>query len=148
MPRPTGTQTRTFVYDGRLLVSATHPESGTSVYTYDANQRLTRVVKNNGARIDYEYDPAGRRTSMKFYGSPGASEPYETTSYYWDENPFDAGFSQYAYGRLAAVQYGTRSPVQELYSYNAAGRVSGQRLVVSGAGTDLLATYDSSDLGE
>ncbi len=33
MPRPTGTQTRTFTYSGSLLQSATNPENGTVTLT-------------------------------------------------------------------------------------------------------------------
>ena len=40
MPRSTGTQTRTFVYNGKLLMSATNPENGTVNYTYNANGKL------------------------------------------------------------------------------------------------------------
>jgi hypothetical protein len=36
MPRPSGTQTRTFVWNGRNMTSATNPENGTVTYTYNS----------------------------------------------------------------------------------------------------------------
>ena len=42
MPRPTGTQTRSFVYSNTaFLQSATNPENGTVTYTYDSYNRLS-----------------------------------------------------------------------------------------------------------
>ena len=42
MPRPTGTQTRTFVYDAttQRLTSETQPETGMTSYTYNADGTL------------------------------------------------------------------------------------------------------------
>ena len=52
--------------------------------SHDSNQRLTMVQRN-----------------------PGLSEgTCQRETYYYDTNPFDAGYSQNASGRLAAVQYG------------------------------------------
>ena len=36
----TGTQTRSFVYSGNYLISATNPENGTGTYGYNANNQL------------------------------------------------------------------------------------------------------------
>src|SRR5208282_3818281 len=40
MPRPSGTQTRSFTYNGKLLQSATNPENGTVTYTYNSYNKV------------------------------------------------------------------------------------------------------------
>jgi hypothetical protein len=50
MPRPTGTQTRSFTYSGNYLTSATNPENGTVNYTYNSYYKVaTRTV--NAAQV-------------------------------------------------------------------------------------------------
>ena len=49
MPRGNVTQTRTFVYSGTDLVSATNPENGTVTYQYDGHRVTKRTGKNFGA---------------------------------------------------------------------------------------------------
>ena len=39
-------------------------------YTYDSNNRLTKVVYDNGTTITYSYDALGNRISKKVTGSP------------------------------------------------------------------------------
>ena len=38
MPRAAGTQTRSFTYNGKFLISATNPENGTVTYVYNGDQ--------------------------------------------------------------------------------------------------------------
>ena len=39
-------------------------------YTYDSNNRLTKVVYDNGTTITYSYDALGNRISKQVTGSP------------------------------------------------------------------------------
>ena len=57
MPRPTGTQTRTFVYNSnQWLQSETNPESGTKSYTYNSDGTRATRVDANGITTRYTYD--------------------------------------------------------------------------------------------
>ncbi len=42
-------------------------------YTYDSDNRLTKVVYGNGVTVSYEYDALGNRTSKKVTGGENAS---------------------------------------------------------------------------
>ena len=48
-------------------------------YTYDANNRLTKVVYGNGITVSYNYDALGNRTSKRVTGA--ASEKYTISVY-------------------------------------------------------------------
>lgn len=66
MPRPTGTQTRTFNYGtGAQLLSATNPENGTVTYTYNSDKTLAQKVDAKGQRIQYSYDSYKRITQVR-----------------------------------------------------------------------------------
>jgi hypothetical protein len=57
MPRSTGTQTRTFVYDSsQRLHTATNPENGTITYAYNGDSTLNTKTYNNGNYQQYTYD--------------------------------------------------------------------------------------------
>ncbi|HEX8172204.1 MAG TPA: hypothetical protein VF824_16840 [Thermoanaerobaculia bacterium] len=59
------TQTRSFVYDGRqLLTQETHPESGTTSYKYDARGHVVSRTTPAG-ELRYVYDSAERLTQVK-----------------------------------------------------------------------------------
>ena len=62
MTRPQGTQTRTFVYTGADMTSATNPENGTVTYTYDAVHHVTSRTDAKGQVTQYNYDSYGRVT--------------------------------------------------------------------------------------
>jgi len=68
MPRPSGTQTRTFNYGtppGPMLQSATNPENGTTNYTYDPTYRKVATKTDaKGQQIAYGYDSLARLTSV------------------------------------------------------------------------------------
>ena len=53
MPRPTGTQTRTFVYSGPYLMSATNPENGTVSYTYNSIYKVATKTDAKGQQVQY-----------------------------------------------------------------------------------------------
>ncbi len=179
MPRGTTTQTRTFNYTtsnvvGAFLLSATNPENGTVIYTYNptSNTLATKTDAKN-QQLTYQYDTYNRLTSLTWVNSPAGSQVLRT--YYYDTNPLDStGFSQYALGRLAAVQYApfplstvpdTAGPISlvDMYSYTQAGLPAAKRLQVNevlawknnqgynqgGTGTDNLdSTYTYNNEGK
>ena len=129
-----GTQVRTFTWSGQDLVSTTNPENGTVTYTYDGAHHVTSRTDAKGQQTLYTYDTYGRVTDVRHYpvGWTDDGDPNQRWDYYYNVNPFDGGsYSTYTWGRLAAVQFGTLTgqPMQYMYSYNVAGRVTGQRLI-------------------
>jgi RHS repeat-associated protein len=133
MIRGTVTQTRTFVYSGWDMVSATNPENGTVTYTYDGNHHVTSRTDNLGQQTQYDHDAYGRVTQVRYYWANGTE--VNSIDYYYDgNNPFDSTFTQNSMGRLSAVRFdgedAMSSSLRYQYSYNAAGRVTGQRLRV------------------
>ena len=125
-------QVRTFTWSGQDLASATNPENGTVTYAYDGAHRVTSRTDAKGQQTQYTYDTYGRVTEVRHYPTGWSNDDAnQRWDYYYDSNPFDSGgYSTYTWGRLAAVQFGsvTGYPTQYMYSYNVAGRVTGQRL--------------------
>jgi RHS repeat-associated protein len=142
------TQVRTFEWSGTDLVSATNPENGTVSYAYDGSHRVTSRTDAKGQRTEYTYDAYGRLTQVRHYAGSPYEDPYQHWDYYYDANPLDGGFSQNTWGRMAAVEFGvggTSDKARYMYSYNQAGRVTGQRMYVGMGGSqpiDLVATYE------
>jgi RHS repeat-associated protein len=139
MPRSNGTQTRTFVYTGVDLMSATNPENGTVTYQYDASHHVTKRTDAKGQETRYTYDAYGRLTEVQHWATPcfGCSFqelPKQRVDYSYDINPLNASYSQNAWGRLAAVQFLDENlqPMSYMYSYNQAGRVAAQRMDYNG----------------
>jgi len=157
MPRSAGTQTRTFVYSGKYLTSATNPENGTVNYTYTANGKLASKTDAKGQQIVYTYDAYLRLTQIQRYPTPGNEDACQRTLFYYDTNPFNGSFSQYAYGRPTATKYGISTggycasgvpyTFTEQYSYTQAGLVTNKRLAVTAgsrtANLDTSQTYDN-----
>src|ERR1039458_2318910 len=54
MPRDNGTQSRTFVYTGSDLTSATNPENGTVTYQYDGAHHVTKRTDAKGQETRYK----------------------------------------------------------------------------------------------
>ncbi|MFN8006848.1 MAG: hypothetical protein U0V70_07470 [Terriglobia bacterium] len=74
------TQTRTFTYDPttQRLTSVTHPESGTTSYTYNADGTLATMIDAKNQKLAYVYDSFGRVTQIQHYPvSSGAEETYK-----------------------------------------------------------------------
>jgi len=67
MPRSNGTQTRTFVYSGSDMTSATNPENGTVTYEYDAAHHVTKRTDAKAQETRYSYDTYGRLTATDHY---------------------------------------------------------------------------------
>src|SRR6516162_6308111 len=73
MPRPSGTQTRTFNYGnppGAFLLSATNPENGTVTYTYGTGGTLATKTDAKNQQIRYTYDSYLRLTRLAYYQTP------------------------------------------------------------------------------
>ena len=147
MPRGATTQTRTFNYTsgttvGAFLLSATNPENGTVNYTY-SNNMIASKTDAKGQQLTYQYDTYNRLKSVTWANAPSAPQVLRT--YYYDTNPLDSTgtYSQYAAGRLTAVQYrglvpysyapNSPGPIQmvDMYSYTQAGLPAGKRLQVN-----------------
>ena len=132
MPRSTGTQTRTFVYTGTDMTSATNPENGTVTYQYDGSHHVTKRTDAKGQETRYTYDTVGRLTEVQHWaGAPLTEQIPQRVDYYYDSNPINGSYSQYAQGRLAAVTFADESttfPMNYQYSYNQAGHVTSQHM--------------------
>jgi YD repeat-containing protein len=129
MPRGSSTQSRTFNYGnppGVYLLSATNPETGTVTYSYNTDNTLHSKTDANGVTTVYNYDAYQRVTSVVANG-------VTLRTYSYDTNPYDSTYSQYAAGRLTAVQY-TRSngdTFTDMFSYAQPGSMAGKRLRVA-----------------
>ncbi len=55
MTRPTGTQTRSFVYNGNFLMSATNAENGTVRYAYNGYGKVATRTDAKGQEVVYSY---------------------------------------------------------------------------------------------
>ena len=134
MPRPTGTQTRTFNYDlatGRLM-SAANPENGTVSYTYNSDGTVATKTDAKGIVKTFTYD----------------------------SNAADPSFIQNVQGRLATLKwsnkFGCISPgeITRMFSYNAAGALTGQKLRLlrqtsfNDVTADLVASYAYDNEGK
>ena len=132
MPRSNGIQTRTFAYSGADLISATNPENGMVTYQYDGAHHVTLRTDALGQQTRYTYDAYGRLTEVQHWaGSPLVEQTQQRVDYYYDSNPLNGSYSQYAWGRLTAMTFTderTGGPFSYMYSYNQAGRVTAQHM--------------------
>lgn len=94
----------TYTYDARGRLATAADGSGTTVFSYDAADRLIRVDYPSNRWLRYEYDAAGRRTRME------------------DETGFVPAYSYDAAGRLSELRDGAGALVV-WYTYDAAGRL-------------------------
>jgi RHS repeat-associated protein len=138
MTRGAATQVRTFNYEyqvdrpGAYLLSAQHPESGTVAYTYNPDGTLATKVDAKGQKTELVYDSNKRVTQVKKYPSVGAPEDEAArVELSYDTNPYEAGYSAYAAGRLTARQYKVNGlTFTEMYSYTRPGQVAKKKLRV------------------
>jgi YD repeat-containing protein len=152
MTRGSITQTRTFNYDPgtHLLTSETHPETGTTYYTYTAdsftNDLLTTKTDYKGQVTQYKYDPntyrliAIKRYTSQSNFSAGLDDPCQRVNYTYDlyTNANVGFFGGNQWGHVAAVSTGDTTcwvipgQVQQqfttLYSYWPSGHVTQKRL--------------------
>ncbi|MBE9160631.1 putative Ig domain-containing protein [Nodosilinea sp. LEGE 06152] len=109
-------------YDARSnLISATDA-SGTTPMTYDAVDRLTRIVYPSGRSLDFTYDAGGRRTRMV------------------DQDGFVVNYAYDPNGRLASLTNTTGELITS-YTYDAVGRLA---LETNGNGTYTTYAYDAA----
>lgn len=113
-----------FTYDerGKLLVST--DSTGSTFYTYDERERVTRIELSSGHSLSYTYDAADRRTSM-------TDERGHVTRYTWN-----------AMGSLARVSDGEGNLLAE-YDYDQGGR-----LVVERRGNGTTTEYSYTAAGQ
>jgi len=155
MPRSTGTQTRTFTWNGPSLASATNPENGTVSYTYDAAFRPLTRTDAKGQQTQYSYDPYGRISETRHdIPVPPNNVLQEQTNQRVDYS-YDTdytGLSGYGWGRLGAVTFGNEgasSPAggpkfTYYYSYSQPGRVTRQRLSITAGSNPSPANLDAN----
>lgn len=142
MPRARGTQSRSFGYDsaGRVIMRH-HAESGKRRLVYNTDGTLASKTDAKGQTEQFTRDSLKRVTSVKRYDAKGVLQPNDSVAYYYDQNPFDSGFSQNVAGRLAAVQWGSASTlpglVTEMYSYTVAGQVAAKRIRINRGKNDV-----------
>ncbi len=139
MTRHGVTQTRTWNYDTttQRLTSTVFPETGATMYDYNADGSLLRKTDARGYKVEYGYDGLMRVTS-KTPKSPvgGTDSCHQVTYYYEATNPWDRGWSQNVQGRVSSVRHGYRCVAQdyhdvlETYSYSTSGLVTAKRLRV------------------
>ena len=140
-----GTQTIAFDAAGNTS-QATDARGQVTQYTYDALNRVTRARLHDGSRQDYGYDTGvnaiGRLSSVREYDPAGVLVTelviaYDQLGRITQQTRTIAGAShvtQYAYntsGRLGSMTY--PSGRRLVYSYDAAGRVSGISTAVGAA---------------
>jgi RHS repeat-associated protein len=150
MPRPSGTQTRSFSYHGKLLQSATNPENGTVFYTYNAYNKVATKTDAKGQATKYTYDGYARLTQVQRYptgGISGTEDTCQQENYFYDSS-FNNNYTNYSYGRLTKVQYyggfACNTTFTETYGYSQAGEKTNKGLVLtrnSSTVVDLEATY-------
>jgi RHS repeat-associated protein len=140
MARPSGTQTRSFTYNGHKLASATNPENGTVTNTYNSYNTIATQHDAKGQDVVYTYDTMARLTEVQRYpnGQGNAEDTCQREFYYYDTNPFNSSFSQNATGRMTATQYyggpSCNTTFTEMYSYNAGGAKTAKQVQIARTG--------------
>jgi YD repeat-containing protein len=130
------TETRTYVYNGSDLMSATNPENGTVTYTYDLSHHVLTRTDALGQQTVYSYDSYGRLSEVQYYPT---RSPYDGTLADTIEQvnySYDAG--QYGVGRLTSVTFdgGVKDSLYDAhaytyaYTYSQAGRVTNQTVTL------------------
>ena len=150
MTRAGITQNRTFVYNGSDLISETTPEAGTVSYTYDGNHHVTQRIDALNQKTTYSYDAYERLTLVQHYtwgNNPQCfqncvaqwnEQAQQDVNYYYD-TPIGGDYTQTnTWGRLSAVVFHAQGlagyPQPDFayeYNYNQAGRVIGNRMLVT-----------------
>jgi RHS repeat-associated protein len=134
MPRPSGTQTRTFVYDptAQRLSSETHPESGAKSYTYNADGTVATRTDARGVITHYTYDSFQRVTLIQ----DGTACEQVTIAYDQGTNGWGRPYT-YTWGGATCV--GSLTFIYK-YGYTPAGRVSTKGLAANRSNGNLTLT--------
>ena len=131
---------RAFTYDtlGRLQ-TATDGRGITETYTYDLNDKITKIAFSDGAQVTYGYDTAGRNNSRV--------DANGTTSYSYDQlgrlltrqSTAGGGQMQYAYDKDSnLIQTITPAGGTTTYSFDAADLPTKIVYPHAGGGTQTL----------
>jgi RHS repeat-associated protein len=143
MPRPTGTQTRTFVYNAttQRLTSEAHPENGTTTYTYNSDGTVATKTDAKGQVTKNTYDGYQRVTMIQYYPDPAQPTVEDTCqrmTLTYDTNALDGTFTQNGWGRLTTAQwteggctFGNPDQFTQMYSYTPAGLATKKRLRIN-----------------
>jgi len=159
LPRPVPggsyTQSRSWTYNAgdQRLGSQVQPETGSTSFVYNSQGLLQSKTDSKGIRKELTYDSKQRVTAMRYYSGSTEAMGSRVDSYY-DNNPFDASFTQYGTGRLTAVAYQFQRydasisgywvvQVKEMYSYTPDGRLVKKRLQLQD-GTAAAINLDAS----
>jgi len=144
MTRPSGTQTRTFAYDSnQRLLSETHPESGSKIYTYNTDGTLASRTDAKGITTKYTYDTYKRLTMKSYwymYNGVLTEDTTQRLTLTYDTNPLNSTYSQNSWGRLTTAQWnyptgracGAETGASYyMYSYTTAGEMAGKTLDIT-----------------
>ncbi|MBX7470469.1 hypothetical protein K1Y80_30875 [Streptomyces sp. MAG02] len=86
----TGKNTWTYAYDLRgRQISATDPDTGTTVRTYDGDGRLSTVTDARHQTLSYDYDLIGRKAA-EYSATPSAPSRLPLAAWTYDTATFDA----------------------------------------------------------
>jgi RHS repeat-associated protein len=154
MPRPSGTQTRTFNYGnppGAFLLSATNPENGTVTYTYGTGGTLATKTDAKNQQIRYTYDSYLRLTRLAYYQTPTSQEDTQArVDIYYDSYWVGGPPLSNTLGRMTWRQYTAGQGAytfKETYEYTQPGQLNKKTLSIqSGSYSTSLAqswTYDN-----
>jgi len=134
MTRGSVTQTRTWNYDAatQRLTSETHPETGTTSYSYNGDGSLAWRTTGNGKTLGFTYDSLGRVTNIL----DTAGDPCAKKNILYDDVPSNA------MGRPHRVESGWWSCASapfifvEEYDYSASGKPTKKSVGTSPDGSD------------
>jgi RHS repeat-associated protein len=111
----------TFTYDAHQNLVSTTDSTGTTKFTYDSADRLTKVTYPGGTFLEYTYNADGQRSRMT------------------DQTGFTVNYQYDALGRLSKLTDGSGNLIVS-YTYNAASDLSGEQF---GNGTSTRYTFDA-----
>ncbi len=111
----------TFNYDSHQNLVSMTDSTGTTTFTYNAGDELTKVAYPDDTFLHYTYNSAGQRTQMT------------------DQTGFTVNYQYNTLGQLTELTDGSGNPIAS-YSYDAAGRLSSEQF---GNGTATDYTYDA-----
>jgi len=113
---------RSFTYDSlSRLLSATNPETGTVGYGYDANGNMMSKTDARGITTVYVYDALNRLTNKSSAGGSGI--PGFNYTYGYDSPSEPNGIGRLLFTTTSA---GTDAGIATQYFYDAMGRLIGQ----------------------
>ncbi|MRR29892.1 RHS repeat protein, partial [bacterium] len=131
-----------YAYDSRGNLTGTTDSTGTTTFTYDANDYLTRIDYQGGQWLTFTYDAGGRRASSTDQLGNVLNYLFDSAgrlSIITDENTNQVVHYEYdAVGRLARKTLG--NGVYTTYGYDAAGELT--HLVNNAPDDSVLSRFD------